>query len=51
MVYLAGLSDHKIANDRIVDHLVELVEAKAKEIEAARANDEAAAEPRALAGD
>ena len=51
MVYLAGLSDHKIVNDRIVDHLVELVEAKAKEIEAARASDEAAAEPRALAGD
>jgi (E)-4-hydroxy-3-methylbut-2-enyl-diphosphate synthase len=51
MVYLAGLSDHKIANERIVDHLVELVEAKAQEIEAARANEDAAAEPRALAGD
>lgn len=51
MVYIAGLSDHKIRNEEIVDHLVGLVEAKAKEIEAARAADEAAAEPRALAGD
>ena len=51
MVYLAGLSDHKIRNEEIVDHLVGLVEAKAKEIEAARAADEAAAELRALAGD
>ncbi|HCX68446.1 MAG TPA: 4-hydroxy-3-methylbut-2-en-1-yl diphosphate synthase, partial [Rhodobiaceae bacterium] len=36
MVYLAGLSDHKIRNENIVDHLVELVEEKAREIEAAR---------------
>ena len=50
MVYLAGVTDHKIKNDRIVDHLVELVEAKAKEIEAAREAEEAAM-PRALAGD
>ena len=51
MVYFAGLRDHKIRNEEIVDHLVGLVEAKAKEIEAARAADEAAAELRALAGD
>jgi (E)-4-hydroxy-3-methylbut-2-enyl-diphosphate synthase len=54
MVYLAGLTDHKIKNENIVDHLVELVEAKAKEIETARALEEKAAEkamPRALAGD
>lgn len=50
MVYLAGITDHKIRNDEIVEHLVGLVEARAKEIEAARAAEEAA-EPRALAGD
>ena len=36
MVYLAGKADHKMDNDRMVDHIVELVEAKAAEIEAAR---------------
>ncbi len=51
MVYLAGVTDHKIRNEEIVDHLVGLVEEKAKEIEAARAAEEAANEPRALAGD
>lgn len=49
MVYLSGVTDHKLANENIVDHLVELVEAKAAEIEAARALAEA--KPRALAGD
>ncbi|KAB7738686.1 flavodoxin-dependent (E)-4-hydroxy-3-methylbut-2-enyl-diphosphate synthase [Parvibaculum sedimenti] len=51
MVYLAGVTDHKIRNEEIVDHLVGLVEEKAKEIEAARAAEEAAKEPRVLAGD
>ena len=51
MVYLAGLTDHKIKNQEIVEHLVGLVEAKAKEIEAARAAQEDDAGPRALAGD
>ncbi len=56
MVYLGGLTDHKIRNDEIVEHLVGLVEEKAREIEAARALEEKAAEdaamqPRALAGD
>ena len=37
MVYLAGKQDHKIDNARMVDHIVELVEAKAAEIEAAQA--------------
>lgn len=50
MVYLAGLTDHKIRNEEIVEHLVELVEAKAKEIDAEREAAEAAAEPKALAG-
>jgi (E)-4-hydroxy-3-methylbut-2-enyl-diphosphate synthase len=37
MVYLAGKADHKMDNDRMVDHIVGLVEAKAAEIEAERA--------------
>ncbi len=36
MVYIAGLPDHKMSNDKMVDHIVELVEKKAVEIEAAR---------------
>jgi (E)-4-hydroxy-3-methylbut-2-enyl-diphosphate synthase len=36
MVYINGLTDHKINNADIVDHLVKLVEAKALEIEATR---------------
>ena len=35
MVYLAGKQDHKLGNDRMVEHIVELVEAKAAEMEAA----------------
>jgi (E)-4-hydroxy-3-methylbut-2-enyl-diphosphate synthase len=34
MVYLAGQQDHKIGNDRMVDHIVGLVEKRAAEIEA-----------------
>ena len=37
MVYLSGVQDHKIANEGMVDHIVELVEARAAEIEAERA--------------
>ncbi|WP_395674259.1 flavodoxin-dependent (E)-4-hydroxy-3-methylbut-2-enyl-diphosphate synthase [Phenylobacterium sp.] len=33
MVYVAGRPDHKLDNDRMVDHIVELVEARAAEIE------------------
>ena len=36
MVYVAGRPDHKMDNDRMVEHIVELVEARAAEIEAAR---------------
>ena len=32
MVYLAGKPDHKMDNDKMVDHIVELVEAKAAEL-------------------
>jgi len=39
MVYLSGITDHKIDTDGMVDHIVELVEAKAAEIEAASAEE------------
>lgn len=42
MVYLAGLQDHKLQNEKMVDHIVDLVEKKAQEIEAAQAVDTAA---------
>jgi len=35
MVYWAGKQDHKIENEKMVDHIVELVEKRASEIEAA----------------
>ncbi|MDV7142944.1 flavodoxin-dependent (E)-4-hydroxy-3-methylbut-2-enyl-diphosphate synthase [Tropicimonas sp. TH_r6] len=35
MVYLAGQQSHKLSNDQMIDHIVEQVEAKAAEIEAA----------------
>jgi (E)-4-hydroxy-3-methylbut-2-enyl-diphosphate synthase len=44
MVYLAGLQSHKMDNARMIDHLVELVEKKAEEIEASRAAAAKAAE-------
>ena len=34
MVYMAGKPDHKMDNDHMVDHIVELVEARAAQIEA-----------------
>ena len=37
MVYLAGKQVHKLGNEKMVDHIVELVEKKAAEIEAAGA--------------
>ncbi len=43
MVYVAGLPDHRIHDVNLVDHLVEQIEAKAKIIEAERAEAEAAA--------
>ena len=36
MVYISGVPDHKMSNDKMVDHIVELVEKKAEEIENAR---------------
>jgi (E)-4-hydroxy-3-methylbut-2-enyl-diphosphate synthase len=36
MVYLSGVQDHKIENEKLVDHIVELVEKKAAELEKER---------------
>ena len=43
-VYLSGVTDHRLKDDNIVDHLVGLVEKKAAEIEAAK-TEESALEP------
>ncbi|MCA0205682.1 MAG: flavodoxin-dependent (E)-4-hydroxy-3-methylbut-2-enyl-diphosphate synthase [Proteobacteria bacterium] len=37
MVYMAGKQDHKLSNERMVDHIVELVEKRAAEIDAQNA--------------
>ncbi|PWR03697.1 4-hydroxy-3-methylbut-2-en-1-yl diphosphate synthase [Meridianimarinicoccus roseus] len=42
MVYLAGKQSHKLSNDQMIDHIVEQVEKKAAEIDAAAAAPEAA---------
>ena len=34
MIYLNGMSDHKIDDDKLVGHIVDLVEKKAAELEA-----------------
>jgi (E)-4-hydroxy-3-methylbut-2-enyl-diphosphate synthase len=34
MVYVAGNPDHKVDNDAMVDHIVELVEKRAEEMRA-----------------
>ena len=44
-VYLSGVTDHRLKDESIVDHLVELVEKKAAEIEAAKAAAEPVLEP------
>jgi len=33
MVYVSGVADHKMDNDKMIDHIVELVEKRAEEIE------------------
>mgnify|MGYP006274034133 CR=1 FL=1 len=35
MVYLSGVTSHHVESDAMLDHIVELVEKKAAEIEAA----------------
>ena len=37
MVYLAGRQEHKLSNERMIDHIVELVEERAAKIEAEKA--------------
>ncbi|ATQ41604.1 flavodoxin-dependent (E)-4-hydroxy-3-methylbut-2-enyl-diphosphate synthase [Caulobacter mirabilis] len=44
MVYVSGRPDHKMDNDQMIDHIVGLVEARAAEIEAAKAAELQAAE-------
>ena len=44
MIYMAGKQDHKRSNTGMVDHIVELVEKKAEELEAERATAAQAAE-------
>ena len=44
MVYMAGKQDHRLDNDEMVEHIVELVEAKAAELERAAATEMEAAE-------
>jgi (E)-4-hydroxy-3-methylbut-2-enyl-diphosphate synthase len=41
MVYLAGKQSHKLGNDQMIEHIIEQVEKKAAEIEAARAQEAA----------
>ena len=42
-VYVSGIADHRLKDADIVDHLVEMVEKKAAEIEAAKLNETALA--------
>jgi (E)-4-hydroxy-3-methylbut-2-enyl-diphosphate synthase len=44
MVYRAGKTDHTIESGSMVDHIVELVEAKAAELQAAKDAEKLAAE-------
>ncbi len=49
-VYVNGLPDHRLKDANIVDHLVEMIEAKAREIEAEKAKEAAESEqPASLA--
>ncbi|TKW66118.1 MAG: flavodoxin-dependent (E)-4-hydroxy-3-methylbut-2-enyl-diphosphate synthase [Paracoccus denitrificans] len=41
MVYMAGKQDHKMSNDQMIDHIVELVEERAEKIEAVKATEAA----------
>jgi (E)-4-hydroxy-3-methylbut-2-enyl-diphosphate synthase len=44
-IYLNGTPSYRLDNSNLVDHIVELCEKKAAEIEAARGNIEASPEP------
>jgi (E)-4-hydroxy-3-methylbut-2-enyl-diphosphate synthase len=45
MVYVAGKQSHKLSNDQMIDHIVELVEKRAAQIDAETAEAEAASPP------
>ena len=42
MIYMAGKAHHKLSNDGMIEHIVELVEAKAEEMRVAKAEEELA---------
>ena len=44
MVYMAGKQSHKMSNDQMIDHIVELVEERAQKLEAEATADQTAAE-------
>ncbi|RJE81742.1 flavodoxin-dependent (E)-4-hydroxy-3-methylbut-2-enyl-diphosphate synthase [Paracoccus sp. JM45] len=44
MIYMAGKQSHKLSNEKMVDHIVELVEERAEKLTAEAATAEAAAE-------
>lgn len=44
MMYMAGAPDHKVSNDDMIEHIVDLVEAKAEEMRTARERAPQAAE-------
>ncbi|MGH6983059.1 MAG: flavodoxin-dependent (E)-4-hydroxy-3-methylbut-2-enyl-diphosphate synthase [Stellaceae bacterium] len=48
-VYISGVTDHRLKDQNIVDHLVELVEKKAAEIEAKKRDEKAAESAEAAA--
>lgn len=41
MVYVSGVADHKMDNDKMIDHIVELVENKAADLERERDDEDA----------
>ncbi len=43
MMYISGVADHKVDNDKMIEHIVELVEKKAEELEAERGSGDAGA--------
>jgi len=44
MIYMAGRQSHKMSNEQMIDHIVDLVEKRAEMIEAENATAETAAE-------
>jgi (E)-4-hydroxy-3-methylbut-2-enyl-diphosphate synthase len=38
MIYLSGLADHKVPSEKIIDHIVGLVEKKVQQIKSANSS-------------